>query len=335
MPISPVSYITRAATLKDNEPLNILTFVTHERYEPNLCKTGHNFYAYTGEGIRDWNTNYAPIPDNYCILDKGLGGKQIPLHLDIDLIISQNIVAHYDLAQGISQYLNIPIINIHHTLPPPAWKKEELQSLSSKVGVFDVYITDHNLKVWNINPKNSKVIYHGIDSNFWKPAKKTKRGSYALSVVNDWINRDWCCGYSVWKEATAGIPVKAIGDTPGLSQPASSLEDLRDNYNSCGLFVNTSTYSPIPMSLLEAMSCGCAVVSTATCAIPEIIENGVNGFATNDISEMKEYISAILKDEKLRDSLGKEARKTILNKFSIKRFADEWNKIFYEVANNA
>ena len=335
MPISPVSYITRAATLKDNEPLNILTFVTHERYEPNLCKTGHNFYAYTGEGIRDWNTNYAPIPDNYCILDKGLGGKQIPLHLDIDLIISQNIVAHYDLAQGISQYLNIPIINIHHTLPPPAWKKEELQSLSSKVGVFDVYITDHNLKVWNINPKNSKVIYHGIDSNFWKPAKKTKRGSYALSVVNDWINRDWCCGYSVWKEATAGMPVKAIGDTPGLSQPASSLEDLRDNYNSCGLFVNTSTYSPIPMSLLEAMSCGCAVVSTATCAIPEIIENGVNGFATNDISEMKEYISAILKDEKLRDSLGKEARKTIFNKFSIKRFANEWNEILYKVVNDA
>jgi glycosyltransferase involved in cell wall biosynthesis len=113
------------------------------------------------------------------------------------------------------------------------------------------------------------------------------------------------------------------------------LEDLRDNYNSCGLFVNTSTYSPIPMSLLEAMSCGCAVVSTATCAIPEIIENGVNGFATNDISEMKEYISAILKDEKLRDSLGKEARKTILNKFSIKRFASEWNEIFYEVVNNA
>ena len=335
MPISPVSYITRAATLKDNEPLNILTFVTHERYEPNLCKTGHNFYAYTGEGIRDWNTNYAPIPDNYCILDKGLGGKQIPLHLDIDLIISQNIVAHYDLAQGISQYLNIPIINIHHTLPPPAWKKEELQSLSSKVGVFDVYITDHNLKVWNINPKNSKVIYHGIDSNFWKPAKKTKRGSYALSVVNDWINRDWCCGYNLWKETTAGIPIKAIGDTPGLSQPASSLEDLRDNYNSCGLFVNTSTYSPIPMSLLEAMSCGCAVVSTATCAIPEIIENGVNGFVTNNISEMKEYISAILKDEKLRDSLGKEARKTILNKFSIKRFADEWNEIFYKVANDA
>ena len=25
--------------------LNILTFATHERYEHNLCKTGHNFYS--------------------------------------------------------------------------------------------------------------------------------------------------------------------------------------------------------------------------------------------------------------------------------------------------
>jgi len=27
------------------EKLNILTFATHERYEENLCKTGHNFYS--------------------------------------------------------------------------------------------------------------------------------------------------------------------------------------------------------------------------------------------------------------------------------------------------
>jgi hypothetical protein len=335
MPISPVSYITRAATIEDNEALNILTFVTHERYEPNLCKTGHNFYAYTGEGIRDWNTNYAPIPENYSVLDKSMGGKQLPIHLDIDLIISQNILAHYGIAEGISNYLNVPIVNIHHTLPPPQWGQEQLQALSTKTGVVDVYITDYNKRVWGINPDSSKVIYHGIDSDFWKPTENVKRGSYALSVVNDWINRDWCCGYNVWKEVTTGIPTKAIGDTPGLSQPAESLEDLRNNYSSCGMFVNTSTYSPIPMSLLEAMSCGCAVVSTATCAIPEIIENGVNGFATNDLAEMKEYIAAVMSDDNLRDSLGKEARRTMLERFSIKRFADEWNDIFYDIVNNA
>ena len=28
-----------------SEKLNILTLATHERYEENLCKTGHNFYS--------------------------------------------------------------------------------------------------------------------------------------------------------------------------------------------------------------------------------------------------------------------------------------------------
>ena len=49
--VSPVSSITRAATRKINEPLNILTFPTHERYESMMAKCGHNFYAYRAEGI--------------------------------------------------------------------------------------------------------------------------------------------------------------------------------------------------------------------------------------------------------------------------------------------
>ena len=67
--VSPTSSIIRAATRSVREPLNILTFPTHERYETLLCQTGHNFYSYRAEGIKDWNTNYGEIPDNYILLD--------------------------------------------------------------------------------------------------------------------------------------------------------------------------------------------------------------------------------------------------------------------------
>tara|TARA_Y100000004_G_scaffold196812_1_gene268201 strand:+ start:18366 stop:19361 length:996 start_codon:yes stop_codon:yes gene_type:complete len=326
MPVSPVSSITRAATRKSGEPLNILTFVTHERYEPNLCKTGHNFYAYTGEGIRDWNTKYAPIPDNYMILDKSKTGRQIPINLDIDVIISQNLMAHYPIAQSISKQLNIPIINIHHVLPPISWDAEMLDSLKHMKGVVDVYITNYNRDVWGINVDNSKVIYHGIDSDFWQ-SKNEKRGMYALSVVNDWINRDWCCGYSIWKHGTQDIPTKVIGDTPGLSQPAGSLEELREAYSKCGVFINTSTHSPLPMSLLEAMSCGCPVVTMATCAIPEIINHGENGFLVNSPQEVNQYTKELFSNEELRKSMGEKARETILDKFSIEGFSSQWNEL--------
>ena len=79
------------------------------------------------------------------------------------------------------------------------------------------------------------------------------------------------------------------------------------------------------------MACGCAVVSTATCMIPEIIKNGHNGFISNDETEIRKYIDTLLNNEELRKTIGKNARETILSKFSEEKFIDKWNTIF----NNA
>jgi glycosyltransferase involved in cell wall biosynthesis len=68
--------------------------------------------------------------------------------------------------------------------------------------------------------------------------------------------------------------------------------------------------------------------------IPEIIKNGINGFISNDESELRGYIEKLLYDEELREELGKNARKTILDRFSEEKFLNKWNKIFdqaYEV----
>ena len=97
--VSPVSSITRAATRKINEPLNILTFPTHERYESMMAKCGHNFYAYRAEGIKDWNTTYAPIPENYFLLDPELGESQIPDYVDFDVVLSQNKFGQLSIAK--------------------------------------------------------------------------------------------------------------------------------------------------------------------------------------------------------------------------------------------
>ena len=82
------------------------------------------------------------------------------------------------------------------------------------------------------------------------------------------------------------------------------------------------------------MACGSAVVSTATCMIPEIIEHGVNGMISNDESELRSYIEQLLSDKDLREKIGKAARETILKKFTEESFLNNWNKIFakaYEV----
>ena len=72
----------------------------------------------------------------------------------------------------------------------------------------------------------------------------------------------------------------------------------------------------------------------ATCAIPEVIEHGVNGLLANSPEEVNSMSKELFADDELRDKLGKNARKTILEKFSISRFVDEWNKVLKEVLDN-
>ena len=147
-------------------------------------------------------------------------------------------------------------------------------------------------------------------------------------MVNDFVNRDYCCNYSGWQRITENFETRLVGKTEGLSKPAASVKELAEEYNTAQIFLNTSTISPVPTCLLEAMSCGSAVVTTATCMIPEIIENGVNGFMSNDEEELKGYIKQLLDDEDLRNKMGKAARETILTDFSESKFIDTWNNIF-------
>ena len=333
MPSSPISAITRAATRRSDEPLNILTFPTHERYETILCKTGHNFYSYRAEGIKDWNTDYSPVPKNYVLLDGNLGGKQVPLHLDFDLILSQNKFGQFQIAHQIADTLHLPLISLEHTLPIPMWDEELRNSLRNMRGDLNLFISEYSIRKWNWRPESdTMVIHHGVDTDNFCIDESAERNNQILSVVNDWINRDLCCGFRIWQNVTKGLPVKVLGDTPGLSEPASSLEELVSTYQTSRIFLNTSTLSPIPTVLLEAMACGCAVVSTATCMIPEIIEHGVNGFISNEESELKEFLATLLNDESLAKEMGEKARETVVEKFAEKKFVEEWNMIFNAVS---
>jgi len=326
-----VKRIVHMANSTRPEKYNILTFPTHERYETQLAKTGHNFYSFHAPNSKKWNSKQIKPPENYHILPEG----QICDYLNYDFILTQSKFWQFQIAQQINPILNIPIISLEHTLPTPQTLNEgQINAMKNMVGDFNIFISEYSQKIWGIN-HNSKVIHHSVDSELFKPMPEVKKNGCVLTVANDFINRDYCLNYSGWKRVTEGLPVKVVGDTKGLSVSASSTEELVEDYNSCAVYFNSSTISPIPTSLLEAMSCGCAVVSTATCMIPDVIKNGVNGYISNDEGELKGYIKLLMENESLRRSVGESARRTILDKFSEEGFVNVWNNIFhsaYEVS---
>jgi len=308
----------------------ILTFPTHERYQTQLCKTGHDFYEFNLPKQKKWNLDQCPFPENYYSLPE----SELYSCLDYDFILSQSKFWQFQVASQISNSLNIPIISLEHTVPLFGIQPDsQIQNMSNMIGNINIFITEYSKNEWNI-PVESHIIKHGIDTETFIPLD-IKKENIILTVANDFVNRDYCLNFKGWKRITSNLPTKLIGDNPGLSISAP-IEILVREYNKCSVYLNTSTLSPIPTSLLEAMSCGCAVVSTATCEIPNIIKNGYNGFISNDENEINNYLKLLLTDDKLRKDIGANARKTIEENYSEQRFIKEWNELFntaHEVFN--
>jgi glycosyltransferase involved in cell wall biosynthesis len=324
-------YRTTADIIKQINPVkkkkyNILTFATHERYETQLAKTGHNFYVFHGDNLKRWDKKYAKVPDNYYPMPT----NALYQGIDYDFILSQSKFGQYQMAALLNQHINVPLVSLEHTLPTTNLKDEWVQEIKTMVGNVNVFISEFSRDAWDVNSNNLEVVHHSVDSELFAP-RSLERGDYVLSVVNDFANRDYCCNYEGWKRITEDIPKRLVGNNPGLSDPASSTDELVNEYNKCTVFLNTSTYSPIPTSLLEAMSCGTPVVSTATCMIPDIIENGSNGFISNDEEVLKKKIKLLLDNPDLAKEMGEKGRQTILEKFSEEKFLNNWNRIFDKV----
>lgn len=305
---------------------NILTFPTHERYETAICKTNHEFYALNISNMKKWNSKQTDIPVNYHILPE----NQLCDYLNFDMILVQSKFGQFQMAQNINRQLGLPIICLEHTLPTPnSMSQKQIEEMKSMKGDKNVFISDFSKSSWGID---GVVIHHGLDTNTFKPNEsiESKNGAI-LTVANDFVNRDYCLNYRGWQRVTNGMQTILVGDTKDLSVPAKNIDELVLQYNKCSVYFNSSTLSPIPMSLLEAMSCGCAVVSTATCMIPKIIKNGENGFISNDEAELRSYIDLLLNDNDLRKKIGINARKTIEDNFSETEFVNNWNKLFNEV----
>ena len=311
--------------LAANEDKKVLTILvigaTHERYEQQLCLSGHKFYSYK-DGGKEWNTHYGPIPPNYFVLDS------IPTYLRPDLVLTHTSGARLELAHEIAHHYGIKVIRHTHTLPQ---SPQEMRAFHDQRADLNTFISQYSCNAWG--EKYGFVINHGLDTKFWCKISELDRDSSILSVVNYIETRDWACGWTLYnkiKSIYTERQYNLVGDNPGLSVPAPSLNALRSKYNQCGVFLNTSQFSPIPMSLLEALACGATCVSSNTCMIPEIIIHGHNGLLANTPEEFVSCLKS-LQDREFAQELGNNARQTILDSFNIEQFIENWNIAFKKV----
>ncbi|MDP3987379.1 MAG: glycosyltransferase family 4 protein [Nanoarchaeota archaeon] len=111
-----------------------------------------------------------------------------------------------------------------------------------------------------------------------------------------------------------------------------SREELIKSYQECSFFVSSSKWEGFGLIFLEAAACAKPSIGYSAGSIPEVISEGKSGFVVNNFREFKEKAKILIKDKKLRVSMGKEALK-FSKKFGWDRCVREYEKIFLEVKN--
>ncbi len=86
----------------------------------------------------------------------------------------------------------------------------------------------------------------------------------------------------------------------------------------------------IPNAILEAMAYGIPVVSTKHSGIPEVITSGKNGILLNQLNatELSNAIIHVISDPMVYSHISKNARQTIINRFSIENNTTELEKSY-------
>lgn len=225
-------------------------------------------------------------------------------------------------------------------------------NLDFEVIAISLSTKNYLLKLFpKLNEERVHVIHHGIDTNLFRPKKVANKIPYTPFILyvggmppRKNIPNLIKAYYRIKKE---GFPqrllmvsnrnpeidklIKSLNlEEDILFESNISLDYLIDLYNSADLFVFPSLYEGFGFPVLEAMACGCPVVTSNKSSLPEITGKAgikINPYIVNDIANA---IGNVLSDNKLRKRMSNrslERAKTFSWGNCAKKTLNMYNKV--------
>jgi glycosyltransferase involved in cell wall biosynthesis len=99
------------------------------------------------------------------------------------------------------------------------------------------------------------------------------------------------------------------------------------------VFVSASHSESFGLAILEATASGAAIVATATEGAKEILRDGETGLLVpiQEPVALAEAVGKLLRDEKLRAKLGRQAREAAAKTFSLERMIEETERVYKQL----
>ena len=195
--------------------------------------------------------------------------------------------------------------------------------------------------------KKSSVLYNIIDTEaiFDKKAQDENTYDYDMIYVGrltfqkDPQRLMRLCARLKESKPDLKVAIVGTGELEAETKQLCAELKLQDNVHFLGFQTNpikmvhdskamilTSRWEGTPMCALEAMALGTPVVSTPSDGMTDLLDDGVNGYLTDDDAVMAEKLLAIMKDPAHRNYLGENAKK----KFAQINDAPKYKQAIYD-----
>lgn len=211
------------------------------------------------------------------------------------------------------------------------------------------------MKIVRMSPKEEQIVgYVGSDAiiRFYKDENElTNWNGTAKRVINftqSLLGRRQFCHYDAIMQSIRDFPAVIYGsgntDLGGLDGGELPYVLMKGSLRDSRCYMYGGTWpSPYTLAFEEALMTGIPMVCIGRklaeevvpepdripyYEIPDIIQNDVNGYVSDNINELRDVIHQLLEDEQLAKRISTEGRKTAIRLFGKEQIKKKWQDFF-------
>jgi GT2 family glycosyltransferase len=346
--------------------LRVLSYRWHVPHQYELYKLPHDFTLATGVGengmIERWAYDQRPFrrnvrfrhvseidPSDYDVailhFDENVLAPELcnntipaswgdPFHWLLGMPLPKAAICH-GTPQFIGQYGADPgrkTAFLEHED-----EKLRMVDLLADAGVHVVCNSHQAHAEWGF--RRSRVIWHGFDPQEFPRG----RGDLDILALNADSHRPHYRGAWEQLEVEArlapGIRVESARHFGGALEPrdtnayaSARFRGYVDRIGRFKAYLNTTLRSPMPRSRGEAMMTGVVPVCLNNHDVALFIENGTNGFHSDEPAELADFLNHLCRHEETALRMGAAARRTAMDLFNHDRYLTAWVELLEQIA---
>jgi hypothetical protein len=224
---------------------------------------------------------------------------------------------------------DLPAIYVEHNAPQGRIA-EMRHPVADREDVTLVHVTHFNDLFWDAGETPTRVIEHGIPDPGYR---YTGELAEAAVAINEPMRRGRVTGTDLLPRLNHDVTLRLFG--MGVTE-LGGIEDLpqgrmHDEMARCRAYLHPIRWTSLGLSLIEAMQLGMPVVVLATTEAIEAVPPEAGTISTR-VDVLAAALRELIADPDLALAKGKEARRVSLERFGLRRFLDDWDRLLTEVA---